>query len=154
MVDTVELLGDRGHSRVVTALFGLLVGASAAFLLGSPAVRGLWFFVPVFLIAGYAGRVRAGWLAATGSVFVATFWWFVFGPLVGLYLGSNAARYAAPRMKDVEYTARGEVTHAIDSGIAWGVLLALLLGTAYYFGGWLLRQVEEDRWVNGTVGDG
>lgn len=143
MVDTATVVGERKRRYVAGALLGLILGASVAFLVGANGLRSVWFFVPVLAIATYAGRVRAGWLAAAGSVLVTTLWWYAFGPLVGLMRGSNAERYAAPRMKDFETTVRGELRLGIESGVETGIILALVLGTLCYLGGWLLRYVDE-----------
>ena len=145
------VVGDGGPRRHLVALAGVLpVLASAAFLFGRDADR---ILVPLFWVAVafavYGGWRSAGVLASASALFTVVLWRFVFPPLVGYLRGTTAPRYAPLRFLGYEQPPRAELIEGLTNGPKYGLVVAVLLGSALYSAGlgvrWLRNWVATSR---------
>lgn len=139
IVTSEHLLGAKDfRRRVAGVVIGLLVLASAGFVLGLDVGLSLGWVGLALVIAIAAGAFGAGLGPTIGSLWLIGLWWFVFPPLVGWLSGRWAAstRYHHPRMMGFGYTsARAELLGGLEYGFKYGLLFAVIGGALGYLSG-------------------
>ena len=123
------------RSLLPSAVVGLLVLASAGFVIGLDVGLSLGWILLTVGIAIVGGLIGAGLVPTIGSLWLVGLWWFVFPPLVGYVTDSWAGttRYNHPRMLGYGYrSARAELFGGIEYGVQFGLPFAIVLGLIGY----------------------
>lgn len=141
-----HLVGDSPTRRhLLLAVVGLLLLASAAFVLGVDVGLSFGWIALTLGIAIVAGYASAGLVPTVGSLWLVGLWWFAFPPLVG-YLTDNwadSARYHHPRTLAYAHgSARGELLSGIEYGLQFGLVLAVVLGLTGYVTGRVIGRTS------------
>ena len=130
--------------RALGATAALLGVFSAGFLGGIEIAVGAFVLLCGLAVALYAGVEGGGLLAAQLAVFGSVCWRAVFPPLVGYLRWDDAARYTTTRWTHLYLGPEGELTRGIELGLIYGVLAAVVLGSAAYGVGALYRFLRRD----------
>lgn len=114
----VGLVGTDRTPRHFTMILGMeLLALTVGFLLAVGILLPSAFvhLISVMLVIAppvYAGWIRAGLGFGVLSAWAPILWNSFVPPIVGIVVGSNAPRYAHPRLIGIEYTTpRAELVH-------------------------------------------